>query len=392
MAKLNPSDPSFIEQGVPKDVSKLLTRIWTNPSRVGSFGGVKLLQEQANIIRAKNNESPISERTTATWMSGQEAAVTHKIVRTRNFPRNPVEYSNRVLSQVQADVIFFTDIPQYGYKYMLLFQDTPSRYAIYRLMRAKTAAETLAKLKSIFESLPRIPDSILTDAGSEFMAAPVQAYFKEVDCKHFVVGGGDSGKTPHLDNLTRNIQRRVHKWFAYKETRNWPKVIPQIISSQNRTRNRMTGKTPKEIWDAGYAPPIPEREPTKEKPKFKIGQWVSILGSQLGSLSHQYKGEWTFAKFRIVDIDISKPVRIMYYLEDELGERIKNGFYSNELTAATFPDSKRIEKIIKRKTIDGVKWVLVRYKSRDKRFDSWLKATQVTAIPKVTIKHGKLKR
>jgi hypothetical protein len=394
MGRLRLSDRWYTEMqgGKKDDISKLLSSIYFNPSRVGSFGGLRLLQEQANLIRKRLNKQPISRRTTEIWGSKQEAYVEHKVVPTRKFPRNPVIFDNKVLTLCQADVIFFTDVAHYGYNYMLLFQDVASRYLLYRFLKTKTCAEVLAKIKDIFESLPFIPRSLQTDSGSEFFCKSFQDYMKQVDCNHYSVGGGDSGKTPHLDNATRTIQRRVHRYFTHKETTNWVKVMPQIISSQNRTRNRITGKTPKDIWDNKLVLPQPQLAPTKEKPKFKVGDWVSILGSELGSLSHQYKGEWTYARFKIVNIDVSKPVRVMYYLEDELGETIKNGFYSNELTLADFPDSKKIEKILKRKTVAGVKWVLVRYKRRDKRYDSWIKASDMRDIPKVTIKHGKFRR
>src|SRR5579859_117434 len=181
--------------------------------------------------------------------------------------------------------------------------------------------------------MPRRPKKLQTDAGLEFQCSEFKQYMTDIGCHHFYVGSGDSGKTPHLDNVTKTIQTRLHRYFTYRETNNWVKVIPQLISSQNRTINKAIGRTPKEVWDKQLTlPKTTTPRITREKPRFKVGQWVSILGSPLGTMSHAYKGQWTTEKFKIVDIRRDKPERVVYFLEDDLGERIENGFYANELT------------------------------------------------------------
>src|SRR5439155_4143483 len=121
--------------------------------------------------------------------------------------------------------------------------------------------------------------------------------------------------------------------------------------------------TPREAWEKRIDIVQKDKEDPaeRERTKFQIGQWVSILGPDLGTLSHKYRGQWTLSKFKIVRVDTSKP-RTFYYVEDELGEPLKNGFYSEEMTPARFTPFKRVEKVLKRKTVDGVKMSLVRYK------------------------------
>src|SRR5579859_239111 len=237
--------------------------------------------------------------------------------------------------------------------------------------------------------MPRRPKKLQTDAGLEFQCSEFKQYMTDIGCHHFYVGSGDSGKTPHLDNVTKTLQTRLHRYFTYKETNNWVKVIPQLISSQNRTVNKVTGRTPKEVWDKQLELPAPKYKRTTEDSKFKVGQWVSILGSPLGSLSHAYKGEWTTERFQIVEVRRGKPNRVLYYLQGARGERIKNGFYANELTLSNFKDSRKIERVLKRKTVNGVPMVLVRYKRLGKHADEWIKANQLQDIPKVRIKRRK---
>src|SRR5271170_412063 len=232
---------------------------------------------------------------------------------------------------------------------------------------------------------------LLTDSGGEFYCREFEDYMNSIGCHHYSIGSGSSGKVPHLDRITRYLQERMAAYFTSKETSNWVKVLPQLISSQNRTFSSAIQKTPKEAWDKrrDYIEKEDVSVPTRERDKFKVGQWVSLLGTELGSMSHAYRGQWTLPKYKIFKIKRHQPDRLMYYVEDELGEKLKEGFYSNELTSSRFKDSKRIDKVMKRKTINGEKWALVRYKRRDKRFDAWIKESDLVSIAKVSIKRKK---
>src|SRR5579859_4888575 len=275
---------SSIEQSDPlvrREHANLLTRIYFNPVRVGSLGGSLRLLKEANEVLKRARKQPLSESVVRLWLSSKEPYVVHKAVRSRRFKRNPATpKSNRVLSLVQADIIHYADIPHQGYKYLLLLLDVPSRYLLFRFLKTKTCKEVLSKLRSVFEhDMPRTPDQLQTDAGLEFRCAEFQQYMSEIGCNHFFVGTGDSGKTPHLDNATRTLQRRLHRYFTHRETTNWVSVIPALISSQNRMVNKVIGRAPKDLWEKQQSSSPPpstitsSSKPTREDVKFKVGQW-----------------------------------------------------------------------------------------------------------------------
>jgi len=389
---------------IPKKVSSLLTKIYFNPSRVGSYGGYHILTSEANKILEKTSQQPVSERVVKLWLSGQVPYVLHKRVRTRKFKRRVMRYEPFKGKLMQADIIFYSDIPHYGYKYLLLVQDTATRYLMYKFLKTKTCAENLKKIKEIFSEIKLIPKNLLVDSGGEWFCKEFENWAKENNCNVYAIGSGDSGKIPHLDRVTRYIQERLATVFTHKETSNWVQIIPRLISSQNRTFSRSIGMTPKEAWEKPLGTEIVqikkhqsinersgEMKRVRRKVRFnrfKIGQWVSILGPDYGTMQHKYKGQWTLTKFKIVRINKVDNKNI-YYLEDELGEPIKNGFYESELTEARYEPFKRIEKVLKKQTVDGVKYVLVRYKRQDKRFDAWIKEKDLTTIPKVVVKRRK---
>jgi len=238
------------KEHVPVNVAKLLTRIYYNPSKVGSFGGVNILKQEVDkLIKKFEHSFPVSKRVVETWLSSQAPYVLHKRVRTRKFKRNPMKYEPDVGSLMQADTIIFSDIPHYGYKYLLLMQDTASRYLIYRFLKTKTCKEVMAKTKQIFDQIKFVPHNLLVDMGGEWYCSEFQTWADDIGLNVYSIGAGGSGKVPNLDRITRYLQERLATAFTHLETTNWVKLMPQLISSQNRTYSRSIGMTPKEAWD-----------------------------------------------------------------------------------------------------------------------------------------------
>jgi hypothetical protein len=386
-----PSQRSSID--ISGDVRALLTRTYYDPSRVGSYGGVNRLHAEVSKLLEKVGKR-ITVRTVRTWLADQEPYVRHKRVRTRKFERNPITYRDQVGDLFQGDLIFYTDIPHNGYNYLLLVQDTASRYLMHKFCKTKTCIEVLNKFKELLREIGFIPRNFLVDTGKEWFCKEFVDWAEQVGCNVYSIGSGDSGKTPMLDRSTRYLQERLHAFFTHRETTNWVYAVPKLLSSQNRTYHSTIKMTPKEAWekkrretDVWVGKKREDRG--SEKRKYKVGQWVSIMGPELGSLTHKYKGEWTLVRFKIVRIDDSRPKRLVYYVEDELGEPIKNRFYAEELTPATYVGTKRVERVLKTKTEGGVKWELVKYKNRDKRFNEWIRVASLKPIRKVAIRRRK---
>ena len=59
-------------------------------------------------------------------------------------------------------------------------------------------------------------------------------------------------------------------------------------------------------------------------------------------------------------------------LHDLNNQLIKGSFYDEELKKTSIPDYVRIEKVVGRKTVKGVKWIRVRYKGYDNSFNQWI--------------------
>ena len=62
----------------------------------------------------------------------------------------------------------------------------------------------------------------------------------------------------------------------------------------------------------------------------------------------------------------------LYYLRDFEGEEIKGGFYEKELQLVHEPEEYRIEKVLRRKRVNGKVLHLVKWKGWSNKFNSWV--------------------
>lgn len=376
------------DAGLNEQVDKLLSRLYYNPIRVGSLGG------RDSLAQLVKQYMPLGRRTVELWLSTQQPYILHRRNLKRTFATNPIKVK-RVGQIFQADLIFYKDIPHYGYYYLLLIQDTASRYIFYKFLKTKKCTEVVKRIKDIFREAKNIPEFFFCDRGSEFVCKEVKDYLKSVNCKMYHTGSS-SHKTPNLDRAARQINERMAVYFTHKETTNWVQVVGKIISSQNRTVNRTTGMTPIDMWKKKVS--IKQisnkrrRGVHRERPKFKVGQRVAMVGVDKGppGMIHSYRGRITAETFEIIAVDRSQK-RPMYTLRDDRGEVIEGKFYPEEIIRVRTPlmgePDWKIDRIVgKPKTIKGVKYVLVKYKNLDKRYNEWIPESSLVDIPKVTIK------
>ncbi|KAF2345825.1 Chromo domain-like, partial [Trinorchestia longiramus] len=100
---------------------------------------------------------------------------------------------------------------------------------------------------------------------------------------------------------------------------------------------------------------------------LKTGDIVKISKSK-GIFEKGYKFNWSEELFKIKKKISSDPVT--YCLEDMAGEEIKGSFYNEELSK--IPNYARIEKVLNKKSINGLTYLRVKWKGYDNRFNSWV--------------------
>jgi hypothetical protein len=97
-----------------------------------------------------------------------------------------------------------------------------------------------------------------------------------------------------------------------------------------------------------------------------------------GPFTKGYKPTHTEEIFTVKEQLRTDPPR--YSLNDYLDETIAGTFYEQELIRVTLPTEYKVEQILKKKTVRGVKWVLVKWWGYPSSHNSWEKEANVRKL------------
>lgn len=114
----------------------------------------------------------------------------------------------------------------------------------------------------------------------------------------------------------------------------------------------------------------------REQPKFTVGDQVRISRIK-GIFEKGYLPNWSEALYTVHEVKRTDP--ITYILKDMNGEIIKGGFYTEELQKSS-QEIFRIEKVIRKKKINGIEHGLVKWLGYDKKFNEWKPMSELKKI------------
>ncbi len=249
---------------------------------------------------------------------------------------------------LQADLFDFSALSKDNnkVKYILLVQDTFTRYLWARPLINKTAAEVLKNFKIIHEKTGNFY-ALWTDEGTEFLAKTFQSFLKKNNIKHF--HNFTSGHASHVERSGASLQRLIYKHMTENNTNTYIKHLPLFISTMNNRLTRGLGSimTPAEaelpknefnvrmIHEKAYAK---VKKQKKIRP-FPVGQVVRLVYIKR-PFARSYKEQNTDELFEVVSIDRTKRIplySVQTLLSDNKGkkEQIRGKFYHNELIPVT---------------------------------------------------------
>ena len=169
--------------------------------------------------------------------------------------------------------------------------------------------------------------------------------------------------------------------FVYSYNHSFHSSICMSPSEVNESNERG-------LWWYMYWPKTKEQKPkrvhslsSKTRFKFKVGDLVRISGLK-GPFTREVHQKWSSEIFKIHN-HIRRNDLPVYRLVDFLGETIKGTFYQSELQSVSISEDKlwKIEKILKTKNVRGKeKEYFVRWLNWPKKFDSWVKASDIEKI------------
>ena len=331
-----------------------LNKIYYDPQRVGSFGGVRALAEGA---KSKNVND---------WLNAQETYTLHKPVRRKYKRRKMICPGLDHLWQV--DLVDLTNLSKYNdsNRFLLTCIDCLSRYAWVVPIKNKSANSVLEAFASLIGD--RRPTHLQSDKGSEFLNSKFQEFLKN-NYINFYTSENSDIKCALVERFNRTLKTRMFRYFTYSNTLRYIEVLSSLVNSYNNSVHRSIKIAPAHVTPHNERGLQQRQTAPREKPKFSIGDTVRISEVKR-EFKKGYLPSWTREIFTVVKIFPTSPPT--YAIVDYAKDPIKGKFYAEELQKVKGGDVFKIEKIIKTRKIGGKTEYLVRWLGYSDKFDSWV--------------------
>ncbi|MCG7874702.1 MAG: hypothetical protein N0E59_20985 [Candidatus Thiodiazotropha taylori] len=359
------------------DYKDYLSSIYFNPASPAAFSSLDKLYR---FVR-KDGKYVLGKHKIRKWLLSQESYAVHREDRSR-FKRRRViaPYKDYQFDADTADMSFYVDQND-GYKYFVLLIDIFSRYVWTVALKSKTAQEMIKALKSVF-SQGRVCYQLRSDKGKEFLNAPVSAYLKRMGIKHFETQ--NQPKSNYAERAIRTIKARLHRYMTHKQTHKWVNVLGEITDSYNHTYHRSIKQSPSSVrekdevyqWKLQYDSLPKKPKAPYARYRFKVGDEVRVSFLRR-AFQKEHDERWSREIFTIVARSMKNAIP-QYDLQDYSGTAVKGKFYQNQLLKAYPSDKFLIDSVLKRRKRSGREEVLVKWKGWDKRYNSWIKSSQLS--------------
>jgi len=203
--------------------------------------------------------------------------------------------------------------------------------------------------------------------------------FKEHEINHFSTKS--KLKAIMVERFNRTLKERMWKIFSENDNHRWIDILDDLVENYNNTYHTSIKMRPIEARKAEnrqivfanlYEEELKNNTRLKEgvkNSKFKVGDKVRIVKHK-AIFDKGYLPNWWTEIFIINKVFDTVPVT--YEIKD-LADDIKKGkFYNEELTIYNkITDVYKVEKILRRRTRNGIREVLIKWFEYPDKFNSW---------------------
>jgi len=312
--------------------------------------------------------------------------------------QRPLRYkfkTRRVISQ-GLDALWDVDLADVsnlasendGIRYLFIAIDVFSRYLWVVPLKNKRHESIIDGFKEIFKA-GRKPKEVRSDPGSEWKNKWVKTYLQKEGVDHYVTHNVTHAN--YAERVIRTLKTLMYRYFTHRRTYHYLDVLDELVKNYNSSPHSALGnKAPVSItegneaivWKRLYVDSLKRKPVMKKKKlskpyKFKIGDFVRISSGRR-TFQRDYEQKWTEEVFIIHKRYLRQGIPI-YKIVDYDGDAVMGTFYSSELqkVSKTREDLFKVEKVLKRRTRNGIKEAFVKWLGYPKKFNSWVKEVDI---------------
>ena len=335
-------------------------------------------------VLTESRKKKYSDKDVLEWLQEQDAYNLHRRLRKKFEKRSYNVFNMNDLWEIDLMDLRSLKHENDDHTFVLVVIDVLSKYVFAEPMKNKSAESVTEAFRAILNrSNGRIPITLQSDKGKEFVNKKFQTYLKEQNIIFRLVRDPDV-KAACIERFIRTLKTRLWRYFTHKRTRCYVDVLQKFVDSYNKSIHSSIGMEPAcvNLYNVNAVRKnLRERFSHKpRKPKYTIGTFVRISRAP-NVFRKGYERGWSNELFQIFRVSTSRSPPV-YFLQDLNSEPIDGFYYEEELNPIKKPDLFEIEKIIKTKyEKNGVKKCFVRWKGYSSDFDSWVDAKTIQNLP-----------
>lgn len=359
---------------------KYLTELYTNPKNPGSLGGIDALYRKVK----EDGTYALTKPEIRNFLISRDEYTLHKPV-THKFDTHHIVVGgpNQLHQGDLVDMGYNSAKFNDNVHFLLVIYDCFTKMAFVQPLQNKTGKSVLEGLMTVYKDRDT-PTSFTSDSGKEFVNKVCQKWFNDNDIRFSVAHG--IHKAMFVEKYNKFLKTHLSRYMTLHNTLRYIDILQDVVTSYNNTYNTVTGYKPvdvnetnaKEIFLRMYGSPNDWFKNLK-KPKFQLGTHVRIT-RQKGKFEKGYEETYTREIFVISKILNTNPRE--YKIKSLKGDEIEGRFYEKELADVIMSDDTLypIEKIIRKRTRNGVKQYYVKYKGWDASHNEWVNENQIDDI------------
>jgi hypothetical protein len=261
-----------------------------------------------------------------------------------------------------------------GYNYIVTVIDVLSKYAWAIPVKNKRPISVKEALIKVFEE--RTPLSLQTDKGLEFNNQVLKKFLRENNI-HYFTSKNKEIKCAIVERFNRTLKGKMFKYFTKVGNHRYINILQDLVDSYNNSIHRSIKMRPSEVntynEHVAFKNLYGEVEPPL-KPKIKIDDKVR-LRYELGPFDKSFYPNWTDEVFDVKGINTGshKP----YYILENYNKKRVGRYYPEEVQKIR-ENLYRVEKILKKKKVNGKTLYFVKWLNYPSEYNSWVE--NVTSV------------